>query len=276
MSASYDFGVEIIGCQFDLAWENPSANYEKACALLAAEKTSSDSLIVLPEMFATGFSMNVEATVEHDNPPASEVFLADLAREKQCAVMGGFAVPSPTPDRGRNELAVFDAEGEKIARYHKNRAFRYTREAEHYEPGEEITVFEFAGWKIAPFICYDLRFPELFRRGTHRGAELITVIASWPEVRDDHWITLLRARAIENLAYVVGINRCGADPNLKYSGRSLIIDPWGKIIADAGSEEGIVRAEIDLQKVRDWRAEFPALADMEVQYLRRLTKQIDE
>ncbi len=257
--------MEIIGCQLDLIWEDPEANYDKVRNQLAdVESTAEDSLIILPEMFATGFSMNLEATVEHGTPPASEAFLSEIARAKNSAVMGGYATPSGSPDFGRNMLSVVDPEGGTLATYHKNRAFRYTCEADHYQPGTDITVFDWAGWKICPLICYDLRFPELFRRGTHRGAELITVIASWPEVRDDHWITLLRARAIENLAYVVGINRCGADPNLTYSGRSLIIDPWGKIIADAGREEGIVRAEIDLQAVRDWREEFPALEDLEV------------
>ncbi|MEM7603581.1 MAG: nitrilase-related carbon-nitrogen hydrolase, partial [Verrucomicrobiota bacterium] len=113
-------------------------------------------------------------------------------------------------------------------------------------------------------ICYDLRFPELFRRATAGGAELIVVIASWPTVRMEHWLTLLKARAIENLAYVVGVNRCGSDPNVDYPGRSVVIDPFGEILADAGGEDGLVGVEIDLARVRDWRAEFPALKDLEL------------
>ncbi|NNE90046.1 MAG: carbon-nitrogen family hydrolase [Verrucomicrobiales bacterium] len=255
--------MEVIGLQFDIEWENPEANYRKIEDYLAGISARSDALIILPEMFATGFSMNLDATLEAGDLTRSEEFLQKLAKEKGCAVMGGFATPSKRADRGQNELAVFSPSGEKICRYQKNRAFRYTREADHYLPGREMVVFDWAGWKIAPLICYDLRFPELFRRATAMGAELITVIASWPAVRADHWVTLLRARAIENQAYVVGVNRTGEDPNLDYPGRSIIIDPWGEILADGGGDDGLIRAEIDLETVRGWRDDFPALEDME-------------
>ena len=112
-------------------------------------------------------------------------------------------------------------------------------------------------------ICYDLRFPELFRRVTAKGAELIVVVANWPSVRLDHWLTLLKARAIENLAYVVGVNRCGSDPNHQYPGRSVVIDPWGESVADAGSEEGLIDVTIDHDRLRKWREEFPVLKDLE-------------
>lgn len=251
--------MKIIGCQWDLAWENQEANYDKACSLLAGADES--DLIVLPEMFSTGFSMNVDAVAESD-PSETEKFLKSLAREKGAAVLGGL-VRKNENGSGRNELIAFAPSGEELIRYQKNRTFRYTGESEHYENGTEISVFERAGGKIAPLICYDLRFPELFRRATAKGAELLVVIASWPSVRVEHWITLLRARAMENLAYVVGVNRCGADPQYEYPGRSVIIDPWGEIVSDAGAEEGLVQAEIDWGKVRDWRTEFPALEDLE-------------
>jgi predicted amidohydrolase len=116
--------------------------------------------------------------------------------------------------------------------------------------------------KAAPFICYDLRFPEVFRAAARRGAEIFLVIANWPDRREQHWVTLLQARAIENLAYVVGVNRSGRDPEHVYPGRSMIIDPHGKILADAGGGEAVISAEIDPAEVRNWRRDFPALADM--------------
>jgi omega-amidase len=115
---------------------------------------------------------------------------------------------------------------------------------------------------VAPFICYDLRFPEAFRVATRRGAQVLAVIANWPAAREGHWMTLLRARAIENQTFVIGVNRCGTDPNHTYSGRSQIIDPRGEILADAGSTEGLIHGRLDLQLLTAYRNEFPALRDM--------------
>ncbi len=252
--------MKILGCQWDIAWEEREANYVQA--ELLAGKGGKVDLIVLPEMFSTGFSMNVGKVAE-DEPSQSVAFLRKLACEQNSAVLGGL-VREGGGEKGYNELIAYSPNGNELVTYRKNRTFRYTGEFDHYENGTEVTVFEWRDWKICPLICYDLRFPELFRRGVAKGAELFVVIASWPDVRVEHWLALLRARAIENLAYVIGVNRCGKDPNYSYPGRSVVFDPWGETIADAGEEEGIVEAEVDLQKVRDWRAEFPALMDLEV------------
>ena len=116
--------------------------------------------------------------------------------------------------------------------------------------------------KVVPFICYDLRFPEIFRTAVRQGAEMFVVIANWPNRREMHWVRLLEARAIENLAYVVGVNRTGKDPKLVYSGRTMIIDPHGTILVEAGDLEGVIAADIDPAAVRNWRRDFPALRDM--------------
>lgn len=255
----------IFGCQYDIAWEDREANYAKVRSLIEtkAEAIPSGSLIVLPEMFATGFSMNVKKVADPSELPSVE-FLKSIAAERNSAVMGGVVTHSEIrPGWGRNEMQAFSPEGEQLARYQKIRTFRYTREFDHFERGWEVVTFDWGGMKICPLICYDLRFPELFRRGvSESGAEVFVVIASWPSVRVEHWLALLRARAIENLAYVVGINRCGADPNHDYPGRSVVFDPHGELIADAGEDEGILRAEIDPKVVREWREEFPALKDL--------------
>jgi len=111
-------------------------------------------------------------------------------------------------------------------------------------------------------VCYDLRFPELARDAIRQGAEVLVYIASWPIKRAQHWVTLLQARAIENLAWVVGVNRCGSDPEFTYPGRTLVVDPHGNIIADAADREGVLVADLLPQVVTDWRAQFPALRDM--------------
>ena len=115
---------------------------------------------------------------------------------------------------------------------------------------------------MASFICYDLRFPEVFRIAAARGAGVLVVLANWPEVRGAHWLALLRARAIENQAYVVAVNRCGRDPHLAYGGRSLVVDARGEIVADAGGREGCFGMELDFPALVAYRSEFPALADL--------------
>lgn len=252
--------MRLLGCQWNIVWENRDANYSRVRGLVKQGEKS--DLIVLPEMFSTGFSMNV-AEVAEDQPSTTETFLKEMARDEGAAVMGGLA-RSGDGEKGHNELLGISPNGEVLTRYCKNRTFRYTGESEHYESGTEIALCEWRDWKICPLICYDLRFPELFRKGVAQGAELFVVVASWPKVRVEHWLALLRARAIENLAYVIGVNRCGRDPSYDYPGRSVVFDPWGEMIGDAGEDEGVVQAEIDHKKVREWRKGFPALLDLEI------------
>jgi omega-amidase len=252
--------MKIFGCQFDIVWENKPANYAKVEKLLDSADIPPDSLIVLPEMFATGFSMNVAAIHESD-PSLTAEFLARIARHHQSYLIAGLVSRSPSGS-GRNDAAVYSPSGKLLARYCKMHPFPLAGETDHYEPGAEITPFACGPFTVAPFICYDLRFPEIFRLAVLQNVHIFTVIANWPLKREQHWITLLRARAIENQACVIGINRCGTDPNFSYSGRSLIIDPHGDILADAGNIETIISAEVNLHSILSWRKDFPALKDM--------------
>jgi omega-amidase len=252
--------MQIIGLQLDSVWENKAANHDKVLSLLDKAKPQAGALVILPEMFATGFSMNVAAI--HDESRETQGFLSLSAAERNIYLMGGVVMRDEATGRGRNEAVVYSPEGREIARYCKLQPFAPGGESEHYTAGDRVCLFEWREFMAAPFICYDLRFPELFRRAAARGATLIVVIASWPAVRDDHWVTLLKARAIENLAYVVGVNRCGQDPKHYHSGRSVIYDPHGRVMADAGGEEGWIEAQLELQPLLDWRRNFPALGDM--------------
>jgi len=252
-------------CQTNIVWEDREANFSRIRGLLSNAEIPAGSLVVLPEMFSTGFSMQVDKIAE-GSPSAVEAFLVELAQEYGSAVMGGLVTrvaEGGGETKGRNELLAVGADGGKLARYQKIRTFRYTNEYEHYQRGTEVLTFEWGGLAICPLICYDLRFPELFRRGAAMGAQVFVVIASWPAVRVDHWLALLRARAIENQAYVVGVNRCGEDPNWEYPGASVVIDPHGKLVADAGSREGLTVAGLSVDVVEEWRREFPALMDLE-------------
>src|SRR5262245_16683865 len=254
--------MQVIGLQIDSVWENKAANHDKVLSLLDKAKPQEGALVVLPEMFASGFSMNVAAI--HDETRETQEFLSRTAAERKIYLMGGLVMKDKggLSERGRNEAVIYSPEGREVARYCKLQPFTLGGESEHYVAGDRVRLFECQEFLVAPFICYDLRFPELFRVAAARGANLIVVIASWPVVRDDHWMTLLKARAIENLAYVVGGNRCGQDPKHYHSGRSLIYDPHGRILADAGVEEGWIEAQLELQPLLDWRRDFLALGDM--------------
>ncbi len=245
--------------QLDSAWEDVPASLARAEALLAAAPPAPGALVIFPEMFATGFSLDLTKTCAG---PALEVetYLRGVAQRFSVAVLGGVIRPG-SEGRARNEAVVFGPGGAELARYVKQRPFSGAGEDAVHERGGEVAIFAWDGLKVAPLVCYDLRFPELFRNAVRAGAELLVVIAAWPVARIEHWITLLRARAIENQAYVVGVNRTGAEPRFQYCGRSIVVDPQGQIIADAGEGENALAAEFPSGVVREWRAQFPAVRD---------------
>ena len=254
--------MKVYGYQLDILWENKQANFQKIARLTEQSQPEKGSLLILPEMFATGFSMNADVTQEEDDGP-TETFLKKLAQETNCFVMGGLTKTRPN-GKPTNDAFLISPEGSRIGAYSKIHPFSMGKEGEHYAEGNQISVFELpCGFRICPFICYDLRFPEIFRMAmqSDQPPHLFAVIANWPNKRTMHWVRLLEARAIENLAYVAGINRCGADPHLDYDGSSMIIDPLGQVLADAGNTEGIIASDLNLNTVEEWRSNFPALKD---------------
>lgn len=257
----YHFSVNVIAVQFDIAWENKPANYATVRRLIEKSSPAVGSLVVLPEMFATGFSMNT-ALVAEERGGETEQFLAGLAKEFRVTLVGGVAVRD-RDGNARNKALVLSPEGKLICFYTKMRPFSPGAEDQHYAAGARPVVFEWNACCVSPFICYDLRFPELFRAAAakHRP-ELFVVIANFPSKRISHWIQLLRARAIENQAYVVGVNRVGTDPFYSYNGHSLILDPLGEIIADAGESEGVAQASLDLENLAKYRSGLPFLNDL--------------
>jgi predicted amidohydrolase len=246
--------------QFDIAWEDRAANHAKVAAMLEETRPVAGSLIVLPEMFATGFSMRLEVTAQKQGRE-DETFLATLARNHRSSVIGG-VVSEISHGKARNEAVAIGPDGTLLARYAKMKPFMLGGEGQVHEGGEAVTTFEWNGFTVSPLVCYDLRFPEHFRSAARLGANLMVVIASWPVKRYHHWLTLLQARAIENLSYVIGVNRTGRDPELLYNGRSVVVSPHGHIIADAGEGERVVTADISVAEVEGWRAQFPALQDI--------------
>lgn len=254
--------MKVLGLQLDIAWENPPANFTTVRRLLAAAAPAPGTLVALPEMFATGFSMNAAAIADPPDGPACQ-FLSTTARAFGITLLAGLATLGPD-GRPRNQALVFSPEGHLVASYSKIKLFTPGGEPSHYTPGTVPVAFTLADWTIAPLICYDLRFPELFRQTAARQRpELFVVVANWPEKRLHHWVRLLQARAIENQAFVLAVNRTGRDPYYAYAGRSLVVDPQGEILADAGSAEGWVAAELDLETLRQYRRGLPFLDDLD-------------
>ncbi|MEX0678785.1 MAG: carbon-nitrogen family hydrolase [Pirellulales bacterium] len=257
--------MQIVACQLDIAWEDKPANHERVRAMLETAAVKPGALVALPEMFATGFSMHVETIAEPEDGP-THAFLGELARELKSFVAAG-VVTRARDGRGRNEAVVFAPDGGQLARYSKMYPFSLAGETKHYEAGAGVTIFPWHDFSVAPFVCYDLRFPEVFRHAVRAGAELMVVIANWPLARDAHWLALLRARAIENQCYVVGVNRAGDDPHVHYGGHSLVVGPRGETVAEAGDGPEVLAAEIELAPLVEYRRQFPALADMRREFL---------
>jgi omega-amidase len=259
--------MTLIACaQFDIAWEDKPANYRIASETVRKASLPPGSLFVLPEMFATGFTMNAAKVEEPPEGPTHQ-FLASMARDHRIYVAAGVVQKGPD-GKARNEMLAFSPEGQLLARYAKMHPFTPGGEAEHYAAGDEVVQFDWQGLRVTPFICYDLRFPELFRKAAKWGTDLFLDIASWPSARTNHWVTLLQARAIENQAFVLGNNRCGTDPKFSYLGRSMIVDYAGNVLADAGEHAGVISASLDATGMQAYRFKLPFLKDMRDDLLR--------
>jgi len=248
--------------QLDTVWEDKPANYRRVESLLDDADVAAGDLVVLPEMFDTGFSLNVEATADRDG--ATDRFLSGLAKRFGATVQGG-STARRDDGWGLNRAPVFDPHGVEIAKYDKLHPFSFGREPERFVGGDRIQTYlwrsEDPSLRVCPAVCYDLRFAELFRLGLTLGAEAFAIGANWPAPRAAHWRTLLIARAIENQAFVFGVNRCGDDPHLRYAGGSMVVSPTGEILAEAAGRETTLSVEIEPEAARAWRAKFPAVSD---------------
>lgn len=250
--------------QFNISWEDKPANFEKVLAMLEAALVEPGDLILLPEMFDTGFSMNPERT--RDAGDVTLAFLCDLADAFDATVQGGRTVGDGTASNVMTIVyAAPDGKPTILGEYAKIHPFTLGKEHERFTPGDRIVIYEWRGsdgsLRVMPAICYDLRFPELFRLGLLEGAEVFSLGACWPVARQSHWRALLVARAIENQAVVLGVNRVGNDPNLMYTGGTIAIGPTGEILGELGDEERVLSVEIDPGAVRRWREKFPAWRD---------------
>ncbi len=245
--------------QLDTVWHDKRANFEKVEEQVA--ELGRVDCIVLPEMFATGFTMKPAGLAEAGFGETAR-FLSSLAEAKACIVLGGF-IEAPESGLPRNVLAVYGPRGDELARYAKLHPFSFGGEPQAYAAGSSTVALALPGspCTLGLSICYDLRFPELYRSLLSASVNSYVVIANWPRPRTPHWRALLIARAIENQAFVWGVNRVGQGGGLDYEGCSLVVDPTGQILAEGDASEGWVEAELDFEALHAWRKAFPALLD---------------
>jgi predicted amidohydrolase len=259
--------MKVAAAQMDITWHDRSANYEKARQMAAQAKKAEAELLILPEMFATGFSMDTSITPE-SLQGHTPTFLRNLARELSLAMVGGFVLARDHGGPQNVSLAV-DRNGNDLALYAKIHQIGLLEEDKSYEPGDWPVTFTLGELNTTCFVCYDLRFPELFRLVVDK-CELIIIIASWPAVRQPHWDLFLRARAAESQCFVVGVNRVGQGGDLNFIGGSAIIDPLGQVLAHGGDEETLIVADIDPAKVAEVRSTMPFLKDRKVHLFKKL------
>jgi len=237
--------------QQDLHWHDAAANRDAFAALIDGIDRPTD-VIVLPEMFTTGFTMDARAQAETMDGPSMQ-WLADVAERTDSAVCGSLIIEA---DGAYFNRFIFMRPDGRFEQYDKRHLFRLADEHSHYSPGKFRLIFEYLGWRICPMVCYDLRFPVWSRNlGEY---DLLLYVANWPGRRHLAWQTLVRARAIENQVYVAAVNRCGSDGNdLPYLGGSAVIDYLGQDVVDLGERQGIASASLDKGELATFRDRFP-------------------
>lgn len=251
--------MKVAAVQHDIVWEDRDTNFARLAPLIAEAARGGARLVVLTEMFSTGFSMAVDRVAElPDGPSAS--FLREQARAHDVWVCGSLPERPSVTERPFNQLVLAAPDG-AMYRYAKIHPFGYGAEPEHYAAGDAFLTVAVDGVRCSFFVCYDLRFADDFW-ALARDTDCYVVVANWPAARRDHWRTLVAARAIENQAYVVAANRIGRGGELDYAGDSAIVGPFGELLAEGpDGEEAVLVAEVDPAVVASTRGRYPFLAD---------------
>ena len=241
--------------QLNLQWENPTKNLMQISALLKNQLVEGTDLIVLPEMFTSGFTMdNVKIAETMDGTSVN--WLIDNAKKYNCAITGSMAIADNDDIYNRLIFATPD----RLDYYDKKHLFSMAGEHERYKAGNELKIICWRGWRINLQVCYDLRFPVWSRN--QQNYDLLLYVANWPERRRNHWRNLLAARAIENQAHVIGVNRVGVDgKNISYSGDSLLLNHLGELLQDCVDGEGLYTRSINLDEQNTYQNQFPAHRD---------------
>jgi len=251
-----------VGClQMDIKYGDPEKNMETMEQKInhIHNKTSLD-ILVLPELWDTGYDLSRLSQIGDWEGEKSQSFLSRLSSQYNLNIVGG-SIAKLADNGATNTMYAYNRNGDQLVEYSKAHLFQLMDEHHYLKSGDQQGTFEIEGVPSAGIICYDLRFPEWVRTHTSQGAEILFVVAQWPLARIDHWRALLISRAIENQCYVVACNRIGKDPKTEFGGHSIVINPWGDVISEAGTEETLLTATLDLSEVKQIRSQIPIFQD---------------
>jgi predicted amidohydrolase len=251
--------MKVAVVQHDIVWEDKDANFARLAPQIEAASGAGARLVVLTETFSTGFSMRTERTAEPEGGPSSQ-FLASQAKEHGVWLCGSCPEVAEEGSPPYNSLVLAGPDGEVVARYRKLHRFTYGGEDRTFSAGSSPVTVDIEGLRASLFVCYDLRFADDWWV-LAPDTDAYICPANWPDTRRAHWQALLRARAIENQAYVIACNRVGQGGKLRYAGDSAIVDPMGETLASGAATEALLVAEVDPARVAEVRAEFPFIAD---------------
>ncbi len=252
--------MRVAGIQIDIALGQPEVNREKVAAMIRTAAAKGAGIVVLPEMWNTGYALERLEHISDTAGEPSKALLGTLAKELGIDIIGG-SVASQENGKFYNHSLVINRRGQLVHTYEKVHLFRLMDEEKYLQPGKEAKPFSLAGARWGLIICYDLRFPELSRKLAVAGAEVLVVPAQWPKTRLYHWRSLLVARAIENQQYVVAVNRVGFDDKNEFAGHSMVVDPLGEVLYEAGEKEVVFMVDMDMDKVAAVRRSMPVFAD---------------
>lgn len=253
--------LKIALIQMDIAYGKPQANYETVTEKIREAAKEQADLILLPELWTTGYDLkNLDSTADKNGQKVIS-FISSLASTYHINIIAGSIAKKLDNGDVTNTSYVFNRNGEVIGEYSKVHLFRLMEEEKYLVAEDKDGHFTIDNIPSAVNICYDIRFPEWVRKHVLNGAKVVFVTAEWPLPRKDHWRTLLLARAIENQCFIVACNRVGSDPNNEFAGHSMIINPWGEIIAEANESEQILYGDIDLDTLDEFRKKIPVFED---------------
>lgn len=263
--------------QMDIVWEDKEKNMEKAKKLMEQAAKQEVDLLVFPEMTLTGFTMNTVLAGEEMLFSPTLRFFKEASRQYHMAMAFGYV--EDFGEEYYNKLMIV-SEGRVIYDYDKIHPFNYGEEGRHYIGGHEVKTTTLKNMELSGFVCYDLRFPEIFQ-AVSGHADMILVIANWPKERILHWETLLRARSIENQCYIVGVNRIGKSNGVEYIESSMAFDPLGERLTKAHSKSELMVVDVDADKVKQVRKQFPFKEDRQMElyetfYAKALTGMVNE
>lgn len=246
--------------QMEIQSGNPISNRKKALELIKQAMDNKPDIIVLPEMWTTAYELDkIHKICDNEAEPTLGLIKQTAQEHNVNIVAGSFA--NQVDNKVYNTSYTVNSSGQILGKYNKIHLFKLMNEDKYMTSGSNVCTFMIDEIKCGVIICYDLRFPELTRKLALQGIKILFVPAQWPGIRESHWVTLLKARAIENQIYVVAVNRAGTNENDEFLGCSMIIDPWGECLAKADYKEQIINKTIDISVIDEVRSKINVFGD---------------